>query len=361
MDSSFPPSDPLSVPTVLPPLWSGLDGCYDPEGLAIDCRGTWQDADLRPGLAWPEPRFEPAGDGIVLDRLTGLCWSSSANPFSFPMTWEEGLRSVAAWNAHAHLGRTDWRMPNRVELRSIVSHGARKPALPKGHPFRDVFLGWVWSSTSAAIAPTHAWRVHLEGGRTFYGRKVEESLVWPVAGTSAVLPRSGQTLCYDAKGGEIACTALAAGQDGGLGLGGAWPKPRFAEPEDGGEGVLDRLTGLVWARLADQARSGDAPGLTDWAGALALAAEARERSGLPWRLPAITELESLVDCSRAEPALPGGHPFAHPGEAYWSATSSYYGPDWAYCLYLHKGAVGVGYKPGPEFLVWLVRSLPSPA
>jgi len=78
-------------------------------------------------------------------------------------------------------------------------------------------------------------------------------------------------------------------------------------------------------------------------------------TGHEWRLPNINELESLVDASRDSPALPEGHPFKNAREAYWSSTTSFYETDWAYCLYLHKGAVGVGHKPGAEFSVWAVR------
>jgi hypothetical protein len=34
-------------------------------------------------------------------------------------------------------------------------------------------------------------------------------------------------------------------------------------------------------------------------------------------------------------------------------------PDWAWALYLTKGAVGVGQKKGEHFSVWAVRDLRS--
>ena len=45
------------------------------------------------------------------------------------------------------------------------------------HPFENVFLGWCWTSTSAAINPSYAWYVHLEGGRMFFGHKRQSYLV----------------------------------------------------------------------------------------------------------------------------------------------------------------------------------------
>ncbi len=337
---------PPGIPA--PPLWSGSATCHGPDGAPQPCPGSGQDAEFAPGLPWPVPRFAAQGTGLVRDRLTGLVWPESANPFSFPMPWQEALDAVAAWNRAASLGRTDWRVPNRAELRSLLSHGAARPALPEGHPFSDVFQGWVWTSTTAAIAPTHAWRAHLEGARTFYGRKTEEALVWPVAGVSNVLPQTGQDQCWGVDGRPLP-SAEAPGQDGALRLGIPWPSPRF---EVRGEEALDRLTGLVWRRACLE--GGD----LDWAGALGAADRLARRTGLPWRLPAITELDSLVDCSRHTPALPEGHPFLDPPDACWSSTTSPFGTDWSFCLYLAKGAVGVGHKPRPEFRALAVHTLP---
>ncbi|EFL51432.1 protein of unknown function DUF1566 [Solidesulfovibrio fructosivorans JJ]] len=255
------------------------------------------------------------------------------------MPWAEALAFAAGWARDGRFGRTDWRLPNRRELRSLLSYGAARPALPPGHPFQNVFLGWYWTSTTAAPAPGYAWYVHMEGGRMFYGRKDQDCLCWPVAGET-LLPRTGQTRCFDGAGEGITCAGT--GQDGELLRGTLWPTPRF-ETRDAN--VLDRLTGLLWARAADAAK-----GTVSWAEALDIAAA----SGEGWRLPNINELESLVDAGSAFPALPAGHPFTHVGEAYWSSTTSAFEKNWAHALYLHKGAVGVGFKSGWDFLVWPV-------
>ena len=46
--------------------------------------------------------------------------------------------------------------------------------------------------------------------------------------------------------------------------------------------------------------------------------------------------------------------FAQIRESYWSSTTSMFEPDWAWALYLEKGAVGVGQKSGRHFHVWPV-------
>ncbi|MFP4624681.1 MAG: DUF1566 domain-containing protein, partial [Gemmatimonadota bacterium] len=248
-------------------------------------------------------------------------------------------------------GRRDWRLPNRRELRSLISHQARDPALPRPHPFTDVFLGWYWTSTTAAIHTAYAWYVHLEGGRMFYGRKTEFRLVWPVAASGDVLPRTGQRACYDVAGEPVPCHRVAQdglAQDGALRTGAPWPVPRFRAAD---RTVVDRLTGLTWTRSADLAG-----GCTTWDAAFDVVRGLNDRPGgrRDWRLPTINELESLVDAARHSPALPAGHPFRHVREAYWSSTSSAFEPDWCMALYMHKGAVGVGQKKDENFSVWAV-------
>lgn len=325
-------------------LATGLHLCFDSDGTEIPCAGTGQDGDLLPGQPWPEPRFCKIGDQLVQDRLTELVWSMDANLFSFPMTWQEGLETVRQLADERVFGRSDWRLPNRRELRSLISHGARTPALPTGHFFQNVFPGWYWTSTTFAGAPEYAWYVHMEGGRMFYGRKDSDYLVWPVCGTSTVLPATGQHHCYDQLGNTIDCAQT--GQDGDLQTGILWSATRFTKNADG---IHDRLTGLTW--YADANPTGTP---VSWGEALTRVAEIARHSKRPWRMPTINELESLVDGSRRSPALSSAHPFHAIQEAYWSSTTSFFEPCWSYVLYLYKGAVGVGYKNNRDFALWPV-------
>jgi len=57
---------------------------------------------------------------------------------------------------------------------------------------------------------------------------------------------TGQTACRDFSGKEIPCTG--SGQDAEFRRGIPWPASRFETVE---ETVLDRLTGLVWAKDAN--------------------------------------------------------------------------------------------------------------
>lgn len=312
-------------------LNTGQTFCALSDGTRVDCADTGQDAEFRTGEPWPEPRFSTEGE-LVRDELTGLTWTANANPFDFPLTHAEALEKIQELNSNEHLGKNCWRLPNRRELRSLISHDEKKPALPSGHPFRNVMLGWYWTSTESAIQPGYHWYVHLEGGRMFYGRHDNYCLAWPVCGKSAVLPATG-----------------AQEPETGVPL----PEPRFSVQD---ETAQDTLTGLTWKKDADAAEK-----TTSWADAFATVHElnARKFGGYDdWRLPTINELESIVDAGHHTPALAKGHPFDKTRDAYWSSTNSAFESDWAMCLYLSKGAVGVGWKEDSEsFHVWPVRGL----
>jgi len=318
----------------------------------MPCEGTGQDGEFRRGVSWPVPRFA-LEDDCVHDRLTGLRWTRNANLAEFPLTWPDALEFVAGLNRHRAIGFSDWRLPNRKELRSLMSMATRRPALPLGHPFSNVFLGWYWTSTTAAINPAYAWSIHMDGARMFYAEKERYCLLWPVRGdASGVLPATGQVGCFDAQGRVVSCGGT--GQDGELRSGFSWPSPRFEAAGD--TAVVDRLSGLLWLR-----RAWSPPGPVNWWDALERVRKTNEEvriPGLVWRLPNINELESLVDCSRHSPALPAGHPFLDVADIYWSSTTSFFDPAWAWALYLHKGAVGVGFKAEAAFSVWPVADAP---
>lgn len=327
-------------------LQTGQVTCHDANGSTIDCIRSGQDGEFRKGVSWPDPRFDVRDDS-VRDLLTGLVWTKNATIGEFPLTWQESLDYIKEMNHNNVFGFADWRLPNRRELRSLMSHQTRMPALPQGHPFVGVFSAWYWTSTTAAINTAYAWYIHMEGARMFYGLKEQYFLLWPVRGTgNVILPVTGQTRCYDAQGQLISCAG--SGQDGEFRSGMSWPEPRFEKAESM---VIDHLTGLCWRSSADLTGN-----VSTWEEALKAVKDLNQRQEATnaWRLPNINELESLVDCSTHSPALPQGHPFTDVREGYWSSTTSMFESDWAWALYLTKGAVGVGQKKGAHFSVWAV-------
>ena len=327
-------------------LHTGVSQCFDDQGAQIDCRNTGQDAAVGSGLRWSGARFESLSEDLIRDCLTGLIWTRNCSLFEYPIDWHESLDLINEMKREGRFDRTDWRLPNRRELRSLIDHSEREPALPRPYPFVNVNLSWYWTSTTAARNAAYAWYVHLEGGRMFYGKKTDYFWAWPVAGTSAVLPRTGEKRCND-DGIPVRPDHLV-GHNGWVGLGTPWPEPRFFARKDR---VFDALTGLTWqvGNIFDHQP-------LSWSDGLEAAEALAQRSGQPWRMPTINELESLVDASEHTPALPRGHPFRNHQQGYWSSTTSGFEKGWAYVLYLDKGAVGVGYKSNKDFYLWPVLS-----
>jgi len=152
---------------------------------------TGDDGDLEMGVLWPNPRFVDNGNETVTDNLTGLVWTKDMNTpgpsTCSPETskgWQESLDHVKCLNTNSYLGYTDWRFPNRKELRSLIDYSKTDPALPAGHPFTDVQFGAYWTSTTEiSYSNKGAWIVLMGVGSLKSGAKPYHSYkLWPVRG-----------------------------------------------------------------------------------------------------------------------------------------------------------------------------------
>ena len=186
------------------------------------------DGDHKTGIDWPSPRFE-VGTGVeadcVVDNLTGLMWSKNAYPYNTKDTWQ-GVLGYA--NGLTLCGYTDWRLPNRKELTSLVDRSQHDPALPAGHPFTNVEPGGYWTSSTAADSFTYAWLVSMPDGYVHEGGKSGGYSVWPVRGGQST--PSGQLTLSIVKAGAGAgavasepagldCGASCTGQSAGFASG----------------------------------------------------------------------------------------------------------------------------------------------
>jgi hypothetical protein len=247
-------------------------------------------------------------------------WPKDASALEFGLSFDEAGQAVEEMNREGQLGRSNWRLPNRRELFSLVSHAFFNPALPKAHPFENVFSGYYWSKTPCARFPKQAWTVHLGGGRVFQGMRHASFMVLPVSGQEEASPEK------------------------------APENPRF---EPANEGFLDLATGLVWHKNPNLA--GKNLSWQDALESIRLLNRQNPSAKRPWRLPGVREMESLLDMDAHSPALPKGHPFAGVAQACWTGTTSVYDPAYGWAIYMEDGRVGVGYKERPEFGVWPVR------
>jgi len=144
-------------------------------------------------------------------------------------------------------------------------------------------------------------------------------------------------------------------QTGGGGVDCIGVSPRFT---DNGNGtVTDNCTQLIWLRNAN------CWGRQFWSNAKSKANSlASGNCGLQdnstagaWHLPTVHELQSLIDYSQYELALPSGHPFSGVQTGnYWSSTKNAYNTGNAWHVNLNHGYVRTYVKALPNY-VWPVR------
>jgi hypothetical protein len=148
---------------------------------------TGDDGTSQKGAALPDPRFTLQGE-CVIDTLTGLMWPLNANPSTVGTNWAASLDFA---NSFTLCGQTDWRLPNRKELMSLLDRSQHTPPLPSDHPFTNVQLHGYWSSTTAAgsadggVPNSNAWVVVMGDGHVDYVEKNGADgyyAIWPVRG-----------------------------------------------------------------------------------------------------------------------------------------------------------------------------------
>jgi len=173
--------------------------------------------------------------------------------------------------------------------------------------------------------------------------------VWVPPAAAQLVERTGQTTSY------------AAGDDGDIQAGVAFPAQRFLDNGDGT--VTDSLTRLIWLQNANcfsiqawQNALNAANNLADDPDSTTTDCGLRDGSDAgDWRLPNVKELLSLIDFGNFAPALPTGHPFLNVQSAlYWASTTAAVFPGFAFVVNLN---VGRTVDDGKDLtaLVWLVR------
>jgi hypothetical protein len=255
------------------------------------------DASQRKGVAWPGTRYIDNQNGTVTDNLTGLTWLKNAGCFT-PTVWADALAD-ANQLANGACGLTDgsiagqWRLPNIVELESMLDVSSSNPALPAGNPFINVSNGIYWTSTSyygGIVGSPNAWAIRLRDGRYMNDSNLNlktssNNAVWAVKGIG------GGTVKLQATGAYV---FFGSGDDGATESGTPLPAPRM---HDNGNGtVTDTVTGLIWLKKADCINQ-------TWGVAIAAVnALASGHCGLTdgstagsWRMPNRKEMQSLAD------------------------------------------------------------------
>ncbi len=203
-----------------------------------------------------KPRFSIA-NLVLVDRWTDVEWQRRDAPEL--KTWEEA-------EDYCEQQAGGWRLPTRMELVALFSYLDEEMSLR----LEDVFhfgAGPYWTATKASFLGAD--RVWTVGGQSFPHRAQVQS------GSSSLAVR-----CARWSGEEPPST------------------PRFEVQKEGAV-VRDRVTGLYWLAVPHTGADCASPIADIWG----------------WRLPDMAEVATLVDSSRAAPALEVGA-FPH-WQEYW--------------------------------------------
>lgn len=316
--------------------------------------GPRDDGATRRGLAWPAPRFIDKGDGTVLDALTGLLWLKDGGCFEHT-DWQSALDAVASFNRQPgafackeYSGNfTDWRLPNRKELRSLVDYGRDYPALPASAAFVNLQQTPYWVSTTSAQQPDDAYAIGILDGALEKRGKSGVFAPWPVRTAAAGAVQLMKTFPTESPRQPV--------------------QEEAKEPEafiDNGDGTItDTATGLMWLKDAY------CLGKKSWDGAHRQVEELNNNPGkyayrcvdydasyTDWSLPDISELEALVKKG-------GGDPVAWlekqgfvklQQQNYWTSQHNMLNLYYAWLVNMRSGERR-NYPKEFEFYIWPVR------
>ena len=130
---------------------TGTSAPVQKTGQTISYR-TGDDGDLQKGAT--APRFIVQSDtNVVLDNNTGLMWTRNANLLSYT-NW---TTAIDYCNDLTYGGYSDWRMPNILELKSLLED------LFCSGPFNGLSFqsGDYWSSTTMEGITNNVWCVDI--------------------------------------------------------------------------------------------------------------------------------------------------------------------------------------------------------
>jgi hypothetical protein len=212
-----------------------------------------------------------ADQSVVTDQVSGLLWQRAADQGLYT------LDQATAYCASLALGGcAQWRVPQRIELQSLVEQQPSGPTIDIAAFTGTATDALFWAATQQATTANNVWAVNFVNGNAFPGQPI----------TTQQHVRCVRSL------------ALAAS-----------PPARYQTSIDT---VADLATQLTWQRAVDLSTY-------TWSQADAYCAGLGIAGG-GWRLPSIGELETIIDATKSLPSIdPSVFP-STPTTPFWSAT-----------------------------------------
>jgi hypothetical protein len=121
-------------------------------------------------------RFVDNGNGTVTDISTNLMWMQS--PKRIAVSYEEAEDYCSELTQSGYSG---WRLPTAQEWKDIIDKSQEAPALPKGHPFKNiVFSVSFWSKTKHTSMASRVYIANLYNGEIGSSPKNDNLIAWAV-------------------------------------------------------------------------------------------------------------------------------------------------------------------------------------
>lgn len=133
----------------------------------------------------PASKFTDNGNGTVTDNRTGLMWSVCAQGQTWSggrcsgehatLNWRVALAVARTQNDASYLGYSDWRVPNKNELSSILELSCRNPAV-NTTVFPDAANAIYWTSTPYLLDrdKEYSWRVVFNYGNVTLSKRTDK-------------------------------------------------------------------------------------------------------------------------------------------------------------------------------------------
>jgi hypothetical protein len=124
----------------------------------------------------PDSQYTDYGDGTVTDKQTGLMWqkctlgltgTSCASGATLGLSWQAALASA---NNNTDNDYSDWRVPNKNELESLVEDACYNPAINET-VFPVTASSHYWSSSPYTDINYLAWYVDFGNGGVYNNNK----------------------------------------------------------------------------------------------------------------------------------------------------------------------------------------------
>ncbi len=307
-------------------------------------------------------RFIDNGDGTVTDTRTSLMWLQDATCLG-TADWQNSFTKLKNYNSNQasyncsakHNTYSDWNIPNRHELRSLIDHGTDLPALPASHPFSNVQPNY-WTSTTAPFNPSQAYTIFMGTGELQVSNKETLQYIWPVRPAEKQTPRERIT---DQTQKPVYKKIHSMFRSSGERITVSWPAIRFADQGDGT--LIDNKSGLMWLKdshcLGRRIWSETSQGI-ERLNKYPHRAGCKEytKTYEDWQLPDLTTLAELTDGAPEAPADWLNQQGAADVSArdYWSTTENPLNLYYAWALNLKQGTPRNYSKTFPLF-VWPFR------